>query len=331
VEQLLPVWAHPHTSWRLAEDDWPRPQFTFGLALLEVASLVTAERVGRFGRIWGFEWLVGLSAGVHQETKTALPASELALFLAERHGIVGPREVNSVYALNEPPAGLPPDEVLEQYATEHGRTIRAWAVNAFSGVEARLSGWARAREPIPTGYQAAASRRLKLTEMPAQLVSVNTIDGRLHWTRGYTTLHERVALELEDLAVRRPRPRICALCERPYIPLRPNQRVCATNLWDASSRRTIERCTPTSDTERYDEAAARLYKTARKTQWARMNRVRTAHGASDPRTHEAIREWEKWQEANPSPRPRGRPRGADAMIDATALPPEAPAGPTRTP
>jgi hypothetical protein len=322
VEQLLPVWAHPHTSWRLSEDDWPRHQFTFGLALLEVASLVTAERVRRFGSFWGYEWLVGLSVGVHRETKTALPASDLERFLAERHGIVGAKEVNSAYALSEPPAGLPPEEVLEQYATEHGRTIRGWALNAFNGIEARLTGWAKAQEPIPTGYQAAASRRLELTEMPAQLVSVNTIDGRLHWTRGYTTLHERVALELEDLAVRRPRLRVCALCERPFIPLRPNQRVCATNLWDAYSRRTIERCTPTSDHETYDDAAARLYRTARKTQWARMNRVRTTHGASHPRTRAAIREWEEWQAANPSPRPRGRPRAADAILDAPALPRE---------
>jgi len=320
VEQLLPVWAHPHTSWRLADDDWPRPQFTFGLALLEVASLITVERVRRFGAFWGYEWLVGLSAGVHREVNTPLPPSELQFFLAERHGVDGPNKVNAVYAFGRTPAGLPPDEVLTQYAADHGRTIRQWALNAFNGIDGHLSGWARARQPIPTGYQAAAERRLDLTQMRSRLVSVNSIDGKLHCARGYTTLHERVAVELEDLAVRRPRLRICALCERPFVPLRSSQRVCATNLWDAHTRRRIERCTPSSDHETYDEAAARLHKTARKTRWARMNRVRNAHGANDPRTRKAIREWDEWLQANPSPRPRGRPRTADAIIDAPSLP-----------
>jgi hypothetical protein len=312
VEQLLPVWAHPHTSWRLAENDWPRPQFTFGLALPEVFRLGSAAGVRAVGSYWGYEWLTGLSAGVHQETNTPLPPNELERFLAERHGVTGPNEVNAVYALGQPPAGLPPDEVLEQFATNHGRAIRDWARNAFNGIEARLGGWAKARQAVESGHQWAAERRLKLTAMPTRLVSVNSIDGHLHWARGYATLYERVALELEDLTVRRPRPRICPLCERPFIPLRSSQRVCANSLWDENTRRPFQRCTFGSDPATFDEAAARLYKTARKTQWARMNRVRNAHGANDPRTHKAIRDWEQWLKDNGAPRPRGGPRRSDA-------------------
>lgn len=74
--------------------------------------------------------------------------------------------------------------------------------------------------------------------MPHVLTSVNAIDGSRRWARQYTSLYERAALEFEDLAVLRPRPRICPLCHRVFTPLRAGQPICGNQLWDALSRRS---------------------------------------------------------------------------------------------
>lgn len=42
-------------------------------------------------------------------------------------------------------------------------------------------------------------------------------------------------------------------------------------------------------------------------QWAAMNRVRTRYSFDDPRTQDAIEQWETWKTTNPPPRPPGRP------------------------
>lgn len=184
---------------------------------------------------------------------------------------------------------------------------RSWSANAFSLLEVSLSGWARARERVPLGYGAAAQRRLKETQMHHALRSVNAIDGSHHSAREYTTLYERAALEFEELAVPRSKPRICPLCYRVYIPLRPSQPICGNQIWDATSRRLVRRCTPLSEAAVYGAAEAAEYRKRRKTRWAAMNRVRARHGHGDRRTEDAVEQWEAWRTENPPPRKPGRP------------------------
>jgi len=222
----------------------------------------------------------------------------------------------------EPLTGRPPDEVLEEFAETHGRLIRSWSLNAFNMLEIRLHDWARSRKRVEHGYGAAAQQRLTKTAMPRELESVNGSDGSHHWASRYASLYQRVALELEQLAIRRPRPHLCPLCKRPFIPIRPGQRTCANNTWDTHTRRLVARCTPPQDTQTYDTAASQIHATQRKTHWARMNRARQTYGPDHPRTHKAIQAWNAWQAANPPPRPPGRPATRTAPVEASFLPPK---------
>ena len=291
-------------------------------SVLEVASLVTVQRVLRFGAFWGYEWLVGLSAGVHREVNTPLPPSELQLFLAERQELtVRTRSMPCTRLASHQPGCR--RTRCSQYATDHGRTVRQWARDAFSGIDG---------PPIPLGQSAPAhpnrlsgGRRTPTRTDPVQSrLLVNSIDGKLHWARGYTTLHERVAIELEDLAVRRPRPRICALCERPFVPLRSSQRVCAYQPLGRTHPphdRTMHPKRRPPDLRRGRRASAQdCPQDPLGTNESRTKRTRRQR-STDP---EAIREWDEWLQAIPSPRPRGRPRTADAIIDAPSLPTRAP-------
>ena len=194
MDEVLPVWAHPHGSWRLRDDDWAQPVFTFGLALMGLTGLASPLGVRRYARSWGYEWLAGLSAGVHQETRKLLPSNELERFLRQRHGIIGPNHMtlDGYGSAAARTAGPPPDDVVQQFATEHGTHIRHWALNAFNGLDTKLFGWAKARQQVEPYYGDAARRRLERTKMPNRLVAVHTIKGRQRWAREYRTLVREV-------------------------------------------------------------------------------------------------------------------------------------------
>jgi hypothetical protein len=317
VDESLPVWAQPHRFYLL--DQRQRDVFTFGLVLTELRALRRVEGVRSFGRRFGFEWLPSLARGVRCEHERVgrraessmreFPAGELETFLFEKHGFRCPREfdLKRWAAAQKEPAGEPPDEALRTFARTDGAQIASWSLNAFNMIEVNLFEWARARERVPAGYALVARSRLKLTKMLHTLESVTDLDGRERWAHGYRSLHERVALELEDLAIRRPKPRICPLCRRVYIPLRPKQSICSTQIWEATSRRLVGRCTPRSESALWDAAEADDYRRRRKTRWTAMNRVRKRHGQNHPRTAQAIAEWEAWRRQNPPPRPPGRP------------------------
>jgi len=308
MDDFLPVWAQPHRFVLL--DQRQRSVFTFGLVLTEVHSLGHPEGVRSFARRFGYEWLAGLSAGVQKETGTSLTPSELEVFLHAEHGILGPNALDGMVEVDYDALQEPSDLVVRSFAEAHGALIRRWSLNAFNMLEVKLHGWARARERVEDGHGAAARRRLMRTEMPHALTSVNAIDGSQRWARQYTSLYERVALELEDLAVRRPKPRICPLCNRVYIPLRSGQPTCGNQIWDSLSKELVRRCTPISEAAVYSAAEAAEYRKRRKTRWSAMNRARTKYGHGDPRTEQAINEWEEWRKQNPPPRPPGRPPAA---------------------
>lgn len=322
MDDFLPVWSQPHPFVLL--DERQRDVFTFGLVMTEVRSLGHPDGVRAFGRRWGFEWLPGLSAGVQREIRRKLPPSELERFLLEQHAFLGPRHYDlDRWAAWDETAGEPGDEIIRDFALRHGAQIRRWAGNAFNMLETKLYTWARDRERVELGHGDAVRRRLKLTEMTHELTSVNAMDGSHHWAREYTTLYERAALEFEDLAVRRPRPRICPLCIRVYLPVRPGQPICGNQLWDATSRQLVRRCTPLSEAAVYGAAEAAEYRKRRKTRWAAMNRARKSYGHNDSRTEHAIEEWEAWRNENPPPRPPGRPR---RIAPERAEPPFSPTG-----
>jgi hypothetical protein len=239
--------------------------------------------------------------------RRSLPTSELETFLRAEHGIAGPNTLTGIADVDYDNLREPPEDVLRSFAETHGALIREWSLNAFSMVDTKLRFWAQQREQVEVGYADAARRRLMLTGMLHRLASVNTIDGSLRWARQYTSLYERVALELEDLVVRRPRPRICPHCNEVYNPLRPGRSTCECHIWDALSRRLVRRCTPLEEHSVYSAAEAVEYRKRRKTRWAAMDRVLKKYGHGDPRTERALEEWKRWCEENRSPRPRGRP------------------------
>ena len=319
VDAILPVWAQPHRFWLLHARR--RDVFTFGLVLTELRSLHDADGVRSLGDRFGFEWLPGLSDGVQRETGSKLLESDLEAFLRDLHGIRGPNHMTLEGYARDLPSAEPPDDVLRSFASVHGRLIRQWSLNAFDLLDIRLYEWARARQRIPAGYEGAAAKRLEATQAPHRLRAVNSLDGRRRWARTYTSLYERVAVELEDLVILRPKPRLCPLCSRAYIPLQPRQTVCGNQIWDAHSRKLVRGCTPTEETAVYDAAAAADYRRRRKTRWAAMNRALVKHGYGDPRTQTAIERWTVWKAANPPPRPPGRP---PAFRDGHDQPPYAP-------
>jgi hypothetical protein len=306
VDDFLPIWAQPHRFALL--DERQRPVFTFGLVLTELRSLAYADGVRSFGRRFGYEWLPGLSEGVHRELKRVTPEDDLATFLSERHGMSGPGVLTlSGWKGWDGEAGEPTDEIVGSFAEAHGMPIRRWSGRALALLDASVAGWALARERVPDRYGVAARRRLQATKMQHALRLVDGGDGHQHWARGYETLYERVALELEDLALQRPKPRICTLCKRVFIPLRPNQSICSGQVWDALSGTLLRHCTPPTATA-HSAVEAADYRKRRKTRWAAMRRARARYGDDDPRTAEAVNEWESWREQNPPLRPPGRPR-----------------------
>jgi hypothetical protein len=306
VDDFLPVWAQPHRFWLL--DDPRREVFTFGLVLTELRSLAHPKGVRSVGTRFGYEWLAGLSEDVQRETGESLALSDLQVFLHEERGIVGPSRLDVGVEVDYAAPKELPDAVLESFAETHGRLIRTWAsAKRFNLVDASLGNWALARERVPRGHEVAARRRLEQTEMRHELVLVHGADRSQRWARRYRSLYERAALELEDLAVRRPRPRICPLCNRVFIPLRPGQAICGNQLWDALSGKLVRPCTPPDKIAVYGAAAAADYRKRRKTKWAAMARTLKKHGHGDPRTDAAFTEWEAWKKENPPPRPRGRP------------------------
>jgi hypothetical protein len=319
MDDFLPVWAQPHRFALL--DQRQRGVFTFGLALREVRVLSSAAGVRAFASRWGYEWLAGLSAGVQRETRRSLPESELETFLREEHGIIDYRTLDGDVVVDYDALEEPPDSVLGAFAENHGALIRAWSRNAFNMIEVKLRLWAQERERVEDGHVLAARRRLQLTQMPHVLTDVHTIDGASRWARQYSSLYERVALELEDLAVRRPRPRICPLCNEVYVPMRPGQAICGNQIWDALSRRLVRRCTPPSQTSIYSAAESAEYRKRRKTKWAAMDRALKKHGADDQRTKRAVKEFERWKKENPPPRPPGRPPQTDRGSEAPYIPP----------
>jgi hypothetical protein len=310
VDDFLPVWAQPHRFALLEQRQ--RAVFTFGLALREVRVLRSVKGVRAFARRWGYEWLAGLSAGVQKETRRPLPTSELETFLREEHGIAGPNELdgNVIADLDYDRLREPSDALLRSFAETHGALIREWSRKAFTMVDVNLRVWAEARERVAEGKAAAARRRLILTQMPHLLTSVRAIDGASRWARQYSSLYERVALELEDLVLRRPKPRICPLCNEVFIALRPAQSICGNQVWDALSGQLVRRCTPGTETAVYGAAEAAEYRKRRKTQWARMDRALKTYGPDDRRTKRAVKEFDSWRRENPPPRPPGRPRTA---------------------
>jgi hypothetical protein len=316
VDAPLPVWARPHSFWQLRQGDWPRPVFTFGLAMIELHLLRAPNGVRHVGERWGYEWLPELSHAVQREVQRPLPPSALEAFLRDKHGFESATVMNMT-SMSETAkeAGLPTEEMLAGFAEHDGRLIQRWAMNAFNGLETKLPGWARTRERVESGYQDAALRRLANTAMPRELVAVHTIEGKQRWAARYASLYQRVALELEDLATRRPRMQRCPLCQRPYIPIRPGQRVCATSIWDTNSRRSVARCLENPDVETVTDAESEIHTRQRKANWARMNRTRARYGHSDPRTQRALQDWQQWQTENPPPRPRGRPSSATPMAE----------------
>lgn len=329
MDTPLPIWAKPHRFYLL--DERQREVFTLGLVLTELRGLRSLEGVRSFGRRFGFEWLSGLGRGVHDERERVRmhgrrrrepeeerSPSELERFLFEAHGFRGAHasdlnrgphvfDLDRWTAAQLNPTGEPPDEALRAFAKTDGALIATWSRNAFSMIEVNLFEWAQERERVPVGYGMFAGKRLTLTEMAHTLESVHDFEGHQHYARGYRSLYERAALELEDLAVRRPKPRICPLCRRVYIPLRATQSICGNQIWDATSRRLLRRCLPSGETDRWDAAEAATYRRRRKTRWTAMNRVRRKYGQDHPLTIEAIDDWEAWQRQNPPPRPPGRP------------------------
>ena len=65
--------------------------------------------------------------------------------------------------------------------------------------------------------------------------------GRMVWAYQTTTLIERLALEVWDLYVRRPRLGRCVFCGAVYV-RRRNEANCRWALWDAESHMALEEC-----------------------------------------------------------------------------------------
>lgn len=313
---FLPIWAQPH-SFRAIHLD-PRSVglthpselrvFTFGLVLPDLHTLATPEGVKRFGRRWGYEWLPSLAADVRNELKLKPGPTRLQRYLTDRAGFNHTRGMTlDFYADEIATTSDPDDKTLAAFASSDGTIISTWALNAFGGLDHHLGRWASSKTRVEPGYQQAASRRLSEAQIPHRLVEVTTIGGKREPARAYTTLYQRAALELEDLAVLKPRLRTCRLCHQPFIPLRKDQQVCAQNLYHAQTRTTLARCVSAITQDTHTQAERDDYRRERKTAWTRMRRTQQRHGTDSSEAIDALAEWERWKRANPPPRSPGRP------------------------
>ena len=312
----LPIWAQPHPFRAIHLDPasvgLTHPSqlevFTFGLVLADLHTLAAPEGVRRFGRRWGYEWLPSLAADVRNEQNLKRGPTRLQRYLIDSAGFNMSRGMALGFYADENATTSDPDEkTLTAFANTDGTIIREWALNAFGGLDRHLGGWADGRRRVESGYEQAAVRRLEAARIPHRLVEAITISGEREPARAYTSLYQRAALELEDLAVLQPRLRACRLCHQAFIPLRKEQQVCAHNVYLARGRTTIARCVPSLTEDRRAQAERDDYRRRRKTAWTRMRRTQQRHGIESAHATNALAEWELWKESNPPPRPRGRP------------------------
>jgi hypothetical protein len=306
--QLLPIWAQPHSFFlhggRVSV-------FTFGLAMPAIRSLGSAAGAAEFGERFGYEWLATLADAFTAGDEK----SQLNQYLEQQYGILGPVRVKDRFLTEAPRTRMVPDDVLQVFATEEGARIGEWAVNAFGGLDRNLYDSAKRRARVPTGYEHQAEYFFETVEQRQgqpfrrRLVSVHRVDGGAAWGDGYQTILERLALEFQDLAIRRPQLRLCRRCGRLYVPFRrTDPPYCWGRLW--SGGRFVRDCLAGREAppERLADDRERWRRQYKKRK-ARVYRRRDHYGAQHALTIKAERELEDWKDENPPPerRRRGRP------------------------
>jgi hypothetical protein len=143
--------------------------------------------------------------------------------------------------------------------------------------------------------------------------------GRTVYGYRAQTLFERLALEVQDLYLHRPRIRRCAFCDALYVP-HGNELNCRWALWDAATHEPLEQCATDEMVERWNSnhaGASGTFASDRDRERKRIDqRVYRAHRRSGnnleaPEMKNALDEREVFQDHFAKKRgPKGQPEAA---------------------
>jgi hypothetical protein len=219
-------------------------------------------------------------------------------------------------------AGLLPRSVLDALASPAARVAQEDVDRAFGRFASDISAAARTGGR-PSKHFANEAMLKTGTHGPRVVLETYRDPKRGRTVYGFRTktLLERLALEVQDLYLRRPRIRRCVFCDALFVP-RSNELNCRWTLWDAKTHKAVQQCATAEMTESWITAHAsasgaseidRDRERERKRIDQRVFRAlrRSGNNFEHPDVKNALAEREAFQDHFAKKRgPRGRPEAA---------------------
>ena len=282
----------------------PLDVFTYGPIVDDLAKLssVTPERIRELGRTLGFEWLASIPRRADGRPVT----SSLSTYLKNRYALspgfgVNPFTVRSGELELQPPEPVP-DAVLADFAAQWGTELTQTGREFLTLLTPlREAAGSRSSPPdVPGVVRRLHALRVPITQMPA-----STRDGaKADPIPQPTNLVTRGREELYALYTLRPELRLCAHCDRVFVPRTKSQRYCRRLIWATPGLQLVGACNPQHTTPTLLDLHARARRRTYKKLEMRYRRAKAKHGQSDPRAQAALTKFEEWKKYNKAIRGR---------------------------
>jgi hypothetical protein len=321
---VLPTWRLPHLFLhiRAARERLPDPAnvFTYGLLLPEVLR-VDSFADQRVRMRVGVGWLGTLLDRDPLGHANPPPQGPLTRFFAEQ-------PIAAVFNLKR--GDLLPKAILHALASPAAQVAREDVEHAF-GRFARDINTAADKGARPSANLATDAALVTGTHGPRAAFATfrEPKGGRTVYGFRADTLSERLALEVQDLYLHRPRLRRCVFCDAVFVP-RNNELNCRWALHDASSHDPLEQCATDEMIEQWNTTHSDASKTSdserdrdreRKRIDQRVYRAlkKTGNDFKHPDVERVLAEREAFKDHNVKKRgPKGRPVTAEIEVLPTA-------------
>jgi hypothetical protein len=320
---VSPTWLVPHSfvHIRAARERLPDPAnvFGYGLLLPEVLRTVTLADPRTRMRV-GVSWLGTLLDRDPLGLADPPPKGPVSRFFAER-------TIEAVF--NPKRGGLLPKSILNALAAPAARVAQEDVSRAFGRFAYDIEQTSRTGTR-PSMKLARDAALITGTHGP-RIAFANYRDpkrGRTVYGFHAKTLFERLALEVQDLYLRRPMLRRCVFCDAVFVP-RQNELNCRWALWDAETHRRLAECATEemvdhwnathAGTSRSDSERDRERERKRIDQRVHRALRRAGNNYHDPEVQNALAEREAFKDHFLKRRgPKGRPEAAAVDLVPTA-------------
>ena len=316
---VFPTWRLPHSFLhiRAAREALPdtRNVFTYGLLLPEILRVDSLADQRMRMRV-GVQWLGTLLDRDPLGLADQPPEGPVSRFFGEM--TIGT-------ALNPNRRVLLPKGVLEALQAPAARPARDDVVHTFAGYARDVDAAAR-KGTRPSAKLAKDAALVTGTHGPRVAFARfrEPTAGRTVYGFRIKTLFERLALEVQDIYLHRPRLRRCVFCDAVFVP-RANELNCRWALWDAATHQPLAQCATEEMVEQWNTTHADALKNSDRERARERERKRidqrvyralkkTGNDFKHPDVKRALAEREAFQDHFAEKRgPKGRP--VPAAID----------------